>query len=222
MSEQPPQEGEETAPLHPAEAPLPTGPLLAINPVPAEDKHFAQAALKKMQAGQSPTGRESDALKRVRKFEEESRTWQIVRAIPLKIWDAMTGKPRSRRIELAKVYGLPLADVEAIDLAAFLRALETLLVQNAFAIRDAKRDGGTLNSQVKEIDLRLKKLELAKREGELVEVARVERMFMMIQQSERRMIEYVIQKYGREAAQPMTEEVELQSRQWADEFGAKS
>src|SRR4029078_913192 len=94
------------------------------------DRELAQRAIKKINAGQTPTVQEHASLKRFEKQREEQLRWQYYSSIPQKHWREMSKRQTKVINEQAERYGIPFGGA-TISLPAVVRAFHDFLAANA-------------------------------------------------------------------------------------------
>ena len=105
------------------------------------DRELAAEALRKRQAGQQPSARETAALRRIEKDREETLRWQYYGSIPQKHWRRMSGRQTKVLHEQADLYGIPFGG-PTIDLSAVARAVHDFLAEHAATLALAMRRRG--------------------------------------------------------------------------------
>lgn len=136
------------------------------------DRELAAEALRKRQAGETPTARETAALARIEKAAEEEARWFHYRSIPQKHILKLTGWQTKTLQDVQRRYGLPLAGRET-DLESFFPALRELL--KAFSKlkpEEEKRDPGEIE-RLRAVKVKLAELELANLQGRMISLEQV-------------------------------------------------
>lgn len=137
-----------------------------MNRDPSEtDRRLAATALAKERAGEIPTKRESEALRRVKAYAEEKQRRELLGAVPKKLIVEATGRQHKVINELSARWGMPLAG-RTVDVLAFVAWALQWFVDNRRRIETIdETPGGTspnLERQRQEQAeiLRLRRLEL--------------------------------------------------------------
>jgi len=146
-----------------------------------EDRRLAASALEKKRVGDTPTSEEKDALKRVKKAEEERTRWKYYGALPKKHYLELSGRQAKTVNEQAHRYGLPLIGAK-LDLQKILTAFHDLLAENKHILTGKNEDpllaGASqalkdeyVRQQIREKagKATLAELEVAERQGRLVD-----------------------------------------------------
>jgi hypothetical protein len=94
------------------------------------DREVAATALRKINAGEQPTGRERAALRRYEAAQEETLRWRHYRAIPQRHWLTMSGRQAKVVNEQARRYDIPFSGAH-IDLLEVIPAFHDFLARNA-------------------------------------------------------------------------------------------
>lgn len=135
---------------------------------------LVRSALQKNNTGQKLTGAERESLKRWERKREEEQRWAHYHQIPQKHWREMSGRQAKQLREQAERYAIPFGG-KIINLPEVVRALHSFLASKARIL--ARSDEDDLYSgftspameKLREATLQLKKLELGKRRGELLD-----------------------------------------------------
>lgn len=104
------------------------------------ERELAASALKKRQAGDTPTSRELTALRKIEKEREEKARWEYYASIPKKHWVEMSGRQPKVINEQATRYKIPF-DGRTINLPDVIRALHDFLATHGRRILTADEDG---------------------------------------------------------------------------------
>lgn len=179
------------------------------------DNDLARQALEKKRAGQTPTRRELQALKRVEKRELDKTRWRIYRSIPQVDYRKLSGRQNKTLHEQASRYGLPF-NKAFINLEEFLPALHNFLAKNA---RLFESEDGLLAGDDTESLERLRKAQAIKVElqnevtlGNLRPADDVHRMFAEIASIFRDANDELVREFG-EGARAILEEAIDRGRQ---------
>lgn len=99
------------------------------------DRELATAAIRKRQAGETPSAREVAALRRYERGREEQQRWEFYRSIPQKHWREMSGRQTKILQDQARRYGIPF-DSRTIDLPEVVKRLHDFFAKNAKKLSD--------------------------------------------------------------------------------------
>ncbi len=138
------------------------------------EHELATTALRKRQAGETPTAREQTALRHIEVAREKRSREEHYRAIPQKDWRAMgagdgQGEWQWKQlIEQSQRYGVPMTG-ETISLPAVVRWLRVFLAEHADVLDAAGGGHKALRIQRAELSIRRERLEIEKAELEVAE-----------------------------------------------------
>ena len=170
------------------------------------DKQLAAAAMRKRQAGEIPTPRELQALKRVERQLEEEKRWEFYRSIPQKHWREMSGGRQTKVInEQAERYGIPFGG-RTIVLPDVVRALHDFFAKNAviLAAGEPDADPPALERQ-REIKVQQEMLRLQQMEGSVVPRDEVHEVFSRVAAILRQTGETLARQFGDDARRLLDE-----------------
>lgn len=94
------------------------------------DKVLAKAALDKIKFGGAPSARESNALKRVSKEQDDARRWAHYRSVPAKHYKELSGRSARVLIDQAARLGIPVSG-KIVDLQAVLRGFHDYVAKHS-------------------------------------------------------------------------------------------
>ena len=110
---------------------MPTGPSVAEQ----VERELVREAIAKRQRGERPTRRETQALARFEKDQDEQSRWGHYSSIPKKHYIEMSGRQARTLNEQARRYNLPIGG-RVIDLGLTLRAFHDFLAKHGPKLLD--------------------------------------------------------------------------------------
>ena len=175
------------------------------------DRKLARAALAKKRAGETPTRRELQALKRIEKLEEERLRWDYYRTIPQAHYRKMSGRQPKILNDQGARYGLPF-NRATIDLTELLPALHQFLADNAAVLtgEDALLTGPNTQSLERLRRAQADRVEMQNERDrkELLPAGDVHRVYMEIAATFRTAFDSVIREFGSSARRILEEAIE--------------
>lgn len=181
----------------------------------AIDHALSRAALEKRASGQMPTARETEALRRVQKAEDEGKRWLAYHTVPQKHYRAMAGRTTKVLIEHAQRFRIPFGPT--IDIAAVVRRFHELLIENRHRFRGGVDDesdplltGATSPAleRYRDEKAKLAKLDRLQREGELLDRGDMHEILARVAARFRAAGEAMQRRFGVEAGELMCQAID--------------
>ncbi len=180
------------------------------------DLELAASALRKRRDGSRPTRDESAALRRVERARDDESRAAAYRAIPKKDWRSWAGCQHKTLDDFADRFGIPTTEpgdkqrAGTIELPPVIRWLYRFLKEHGPAIAAAQKNTEPdSRSEVNRWEAKLRELKYRQEAAGLVELAEMERGFVMVSEILRRAGEAIRVEYGDDAAKILT-------NAWAD------
>ncbi len=199
-------------------------PSKKAGPVQKIDARLARSALEKQQRGETPTVREAEALRRMRKQQDEDERDALYASMPKGDYCRLSGRQPKVLNEQADRYGLPLRG-RTVDLGKVLTAVHDLLAKNRHRISSDEEDEMLRGpdsdglERYRHAKAEMAELDLAVRRGETMEVGVARLALASIFETLRQAGEQLRREFGPAAAALIAEAVVDAANQARETFG---
>lgn len=187
---------------------------MAAAKVHKTDQERAQAALERLQRGDTPTTAQRRALDRVKAAQREAMTGEILSALPKRFYCEASGRQVRTVNDQARRYGIP-CDGPTVDIGKILRWIhDTLATHGNKLLADPDEDPllAGANSPMLEKCRREKwmllQMERRQKEGELIELGHVRDCYVKEASILRKCAETLERQFGAEPAELLTEAID--------------